>query len=303
MNAASMRARVVRLVHVIGVLMLAGCGGGGGSADWRCSWRESPCTRHESHLRPSRAQRERFSCDTRSVLSAYPGCPRGLDKVGFPIPTCLPHSAYSPRASRPATVVTVDGQPFDAASIPDGSVAIVRGLRTLTNEPGVPRETSVATAIDIQRTVVGTIESVDLAHARFSVLGQQIYVSDLTRISGNGTTDALAVGKRVAVSGFFSPTGEVVATAITDDAHGQGFVLRGILQIDPLGAVKVGRLAIGSVHDDVFEGFPEDPSTPGQTGPVRHGSPVLVLADTPPFNGALTPYSVQVHRRRVGCRP
>jgi hypothetical protein len=187
-----------------------------------------------------------------------------------------------------ATVVSVDGQPFDVAHIPDGAVAIVRDV--VTDNPAGTHQ-----AVDIQRTVVGTIESVDVAHARLSVLGQQIYVSDITRIAGNGALGSLAVGDRILISGFFSPNGEVVATAISHDAGGNGFVLRGILHITDSGLLRIGQMGVGSVWDYSFDGFP------GNT-PVE-GDPVLVFADAAPEGNALSPNLVQFAGGELGESP
>ncbi len=158
MNASSMKARVVELVQVIGVSLLAGCGGGGGGDEGNQDGSGAGANRPP----PATSTRRPFQLRHAISVVEYAGCARGLDKVGS-LPIGFADAGVFAACIEADTVVTVDGQRFDAASIPDGSVAIVSGLRTVTNDG---RRTSVATAIDLQRTVVGTIESVDWAHAR-----------------------------------------------------------------------------------------------------------------------------------------
>ena len=267
-------ARVFRFILVVTPL-IAGCGGGGGG-----EWRSECCGR--AGLSTSVARNRDLFCAGRRRLAdvrvrARTAC-GGRDS----------RSASDPCVAIDAAQVTVDGQPFDVDRMQDGSqdgsVMFVSGSRT--DDRRMPFESSVATSIDIQHVVVGTIESVDAPHARLSALGQQIYVSDTTRIDGDGTIDAFGVGERILVSGFFSSDGEVVATSIKRDPGGEGFLLRGILHITESGDFEIGRLVlVGGKWDYSFDGFPGDEPA--------DGDPVIVLAQTPPSGGVLNPYSMR----------
>ncbi len=248
MRRSSTSAHVRCLVLVIAVPILVSCGGsgGGGSGGGLANVPTTP---------PPAPAAGDFQVQNVVRFLPSSGCLKGLDPLAFvnDVSACIDAAAE----------VTLDGAPFDAARLPDAAVAVVRGSRAQTTGK------ITVTSIDVQRVVVGAIESVDAAHARFAALGQQIYVSDTTQIYGDGTIADLAVGDPVSVSGFFSPNGEVVATAIDRDADGGGFVLRGILHVQDSGIVEVGGLALDDVWDYGFEGFPAN-------GPVE-GDPVVVF--------------------------
>ncbi len=219
--------------------LIAGCGGGGGAAN-------SAPTRNDGQP-PALVTKTVF---VRDVANYSDYCPFWLTFAYF---GCIDAARDYQRAPQQTVTGTVDGQSFDLARLDgsqDGSVMVVRSRRT-TDGSGV---TGVATSIDIQHVVVGTIESIDTPHARLAAVGQQIYVSDTTRIDGDGTLSVLAVGDRILVSGFFSRDGEVVATSIRHDAGGDGFLLRGILHIERPGIVSIGRLVANDVSGYAFDG-------------------------------------------------
>jgi hypothetical protein len=138
----------------------------------------------------------------------------------------------------PESTLTFDGEPqpmdrlFELGR--NGSVAIV-----------LSDSESTITTMDVHHVAVGKIETVDPAHARFTVLGVPIYVSDTTSFFSDDGFNALRVGDTVSVSGYFSAKGEVLATAIA--SGGDGFLLRGIVQGEDSGLLTVGSLAISNV--------------------------------------------------------
>jgi hypothetical protein len=158
-----------------------------------------------------------------------------------------------------STEVTFDGEPQDWTSLLEagrsGSVGFTR-----------VRGSGPVASLDVEHVVRGVVETVDAARARFEILGQKVYVTDTTNILGGGSLDAVKIGNRVSVSGFFAPGGDIVATAISDDSEGGGFLLRGILEISQSGLVVVGPFVIGSSWDWYWDSY-ED------------GDPVLVVGD------------------------
>ena len=220
-------------------------------------------------------------------------CPGTWAQSALQISTCLAIDAD--------TQVTVDGEPSDPSRVfdgsLDGSVAVVRGPSPRATRLNEGAAAGTVTSIDIQRVVVGTIESLDSAHAEFSVLGQDVHLIDTTKVDGDGTIAALIVGDRVAVSGFFAPHGEVVATAISHDASGAGLVLRGILHLDEAGLLSVGRMGLGNVWDYDFK-------SAGFSGDLpADGDPILVITNEAPTNGELYADSLQFIGGALGGGP
>ncbi len=252
-----------RIAQMLCTLFIVGCGGGGGGT--------TPT--------PNRVEAitQTFQVQYAARIGSSSDCPKSLESDGFAyagmVTPCLDAAAG----------ITVDGRPSGISDFPDGSVVNARGSRTLRFDPNVPRESNVATSIDVQRVVVGTIESLDPGHARFSALGQDIQITGTTRLYGDGTITALTVGNRVAVSGFFAANGTVVASAISVDT-GNGLVLRGILQTNAGGGYQIGRMAIDFSNAE-FDGF--------AGGAATEGDAVLVFTDAAPVGGSLAADSVQ----------
>ena len=264
MSVWSITGYVRWLVQIWAVSMIASCGGGGGGD---ASSAPLPAPTRGVPPPPTFTEvTETFLVQTAVSMGTYQGgCP-GLGPIALAthVSTCIDAIAR----------VTRDGRPFDIAGIPAGVWnAVVLGSLTRTSGPFhvLDSETGEVTSIDFQRVVVGTVESVDAAHARLSALGQQIYVTDKTQVYGDGTIADLAVGDRIAVSGFFSPDGEVVATAIVRDTDGTGFVLRGILHFDQLGQLRIGGFLVPGHWDYSWDGFPG--SAPAE------GDPALLMSE------------------------
>jgi len=175
------------------------------------------------------------------------------------------------------TQITFDGRPQDRTvlynSVRGGSITVVSG-----SSPGR------VTSIDVQHVAVGTIDSVEPAHARIRVLGQRVYVFDPSSTPWPRELDDLAPGDRVSVSGFMATDGAVVATTISDVVPDAGFVLRGVLHEAPGGGFRIGDMRLdlaGATLDEFAGGAPMD------------GDAVLALADAAPAGGALAVSSLR----------
>jgi len=122
-----------------------------------------------------------------------------------------------------------------------------------------------------------------VSHGQFRLaLGQQIHVSDFIKWHG-GAIDTVSVGQRIAVSGLFSPQGEIMATAIARVQDSGGVKLRGILQGQPGGGARIGQLLL-DLSNAHLEGFPG--------GTYADGDAVVVDADAPPVGDVLTASSL-----------
>jgi hypothetical protein len=242
--------------------LLPGCGGGG-------SGEQAPVV--------NVVQQSFFVQDAVSV-SGVTVCPGTATRM-LPLDVCAPIDD--------STSVTIDGRPHDIGFVRDGTdngnAASFRVTRTTSSSVSGNIQTQRVTSIDIQSVVVGPIDSLDPPHARFSAMGQQIYVSDLTVFARGSSFSTLAVGDRVFVSGFFSGTGAVIATAISESPTTDGFTLRGILNAEPSGGFRIGGMRLDLAGATVA-GFPAAPAA---------GDPVLVLADAAPSSEVLVAQSIR----------
>jgi hypothetical protein len=110
--------------------------------------------------------------------------------------------------------------------------------------------------VAIRRAVVGPVDAVDLARARLTVMGQDVY---LYGVGGEGSLPQLAVGDVVEVNGYVGRGGQVFATRIDlVDPKLQDepvFLVRGILSMASDGRLEAGGLVLDLSGASV-EGFP-----------------------------------------------
>jgi Domain of unknown function (DUF5666) len=138
--------------------------------------------------------------------------------------------------------------------------------------------------VDVQHAAIGTVEDVDAAHARFTVLGQTVHVTDRTAqfgmIAQRGIADLddLRVGDYVTISGYFSNGGEIVATLIQREAGPVTPLLRGVLALAAGGTFHIGKMQL-DLSGASLEQFPGGTPLAGDT--------VLLVADREPRNDVL----------------
>ena len=138
--------------------------------------------------------------------------------------------------------------------------------------------------IDVQHAVAGPVQSVEPTHARFTVLGQTVHVTSVTAGFGSaaqaGVTSLndLLVGDWVTVSGYFSASGEVLATLVEQNVEAGPLLLRGVLASTADGALRIGGMTV-DLGTASLENFPGGSPLAGDT--------VLLFADQVPEDDVL----------------
>ncbi len=176
--------------------------------------------------------------------------------------------------------VTLDGAPADAADLKMGQVVEIHGARFSWIYGGTPPALSPdnpSVTIDIQRAVVGPIETVDVERAWMTVLGQRVYVDSAIVASA-------AIGDNVAVYGHFTITGQIVAELVEPYDGEPLFLVRGVLTETTPGHFAIGELEV-DLASATRENFPAGAPIPGDT--------VLVFGAQPPTAGVLSAATVR----------
>lgn len=168
--------------------------------------------------------------------------------------------------------LSMDGIPQpDSSRLRSGQVVELY-KSSIDETPGVH---GYGTWIDIRRSVVGSIASIDEEHLRMTVLGQQVHITGETNFVGFAD---IAVGDVVSVSGHFSADGNIIATLIEREPLPGPQVLRGILVAEPGGQFRIGGQLV-DLSAATYEKFPGGTPLPGDA--------VLVFADQEPQGGVL----------------
>ena len=113
--------------------------------------------------------------------------------------------------STSGATITIDGQPGTEAQLRVGQVVRVEGTVDANGTTGVAR------SISFDDDVEGPVQSIDLAAARFVVLGQTVQVGASTSFDDSivpRSLDGLQVGDRVEVSGLVDAGGVIAATRV-----------------------------------------------------------------------------------------
>lgn len=192
--------------------------------------------------------------------------------------------------------VTVNGQPAALEDLHDREIAVIRGTRLYRD--GQLDGTGIE-SIDVQHLVIGPVESVDLDHARLSVMGQDVSVTGDTVVDNAsvsaGALAAIQPGDAVAVSGFFSAYGEIVATRISRSAGISAVLLRGTVRASNPATFRfrVGEFDVYYGQADIdLRDFPE--------GVPKDGDRVLLRSKAAPGWGTLNADSVAFVPRTLG---
>lgn len=142
-------------------------------------------------------------------------------------------------------------------------------------------------------TVIGAVEAIDLAGARFKAVGQTVRVTGTTLFDGVSGLGTLAVGDRVQVHGTLDAAGQIVATRVeVRPADGVVRVRAGGLVKDHDAAAKTFKLGDLTVDYAAAVIKPE-----GAT--IANGGLVFVFSDQLPHDGRLIARAVRVLKRPV----
>jgi hypothetical protein len=123
------------------------------------------------------------------------------------------------------TTVTIDGRPDALANVGVGDVVNVSGT---VEGPGRASSTTIgsssrrwkAETVVLDHLLLGRVSSVDLASSSFVALGQTVRITDATTFDAaySGRFASVKPDKLVAVSGFRTALGDIVATRISTPA-------------------------------------------------------------------------------------
>lgn len=184
--------------------------------------------------------------------------------------------------------ITVDGLPAALEDLHDGEIAMIRGTRLYKDGQ---LDSAGIESIDVHHLVIGPVESVDLDHARLSVMGQDVSVTGDTMVDdasvSAGGFAAIQPGDAVAVSGFFAEYGEIVATRISRRAENSTVLLRGtVFASNP----ATFRFRVGDLN--VYYGQADIDLSDFPSGVPQDGDRVLLRSKAASVNGTLNADSV-----------
>jgi hypothetical protein len=191
------------------------------------------------------------------------------------------------------TRVTMNGQAAELADLRRGDRAIARG--TARYEKGeLVAESMHFDSIEAYQLVVGPVDSVDVSRGSLVVLGQRVIATSGTAVESttgdvsvlNGGLAKVEPGGSVAISGFLTASGEIVASRIARNTSNDGVLLRGfVTAVDSdKSTFSVGNVSVG-YGQAVLEDFP--------AGHPAIGNQVLIRADFAPGNTPLQPRTVR----------
>ena len=221
----------------------------------------------------------------------------GSGSGGAPSPTAVttvvPFVAIRPISSgefryNDEARVTVNGQLAALEDLHDREIAVIRGTRQYRDGQVVGAGIE---SIDVHHLVIGPVDSVDLDHARLSVIGQEVSVTGDTMVDdasvSAGGLAAIQPGDAVAVSGFVAEYGEIVATRISRRAGDSAVLLRGtVVASNP----ATFRFRVGEF--DVYYGQADIDLSDFPSGVPQDGDRVLLRSKAASVNGTLNADSV-----------
>lgn len=192
--------------------------------------------------------------------------------------------------------ITIDGLPAAYADLHAGEIALIRGTRLYRNDQLNGRGIDT---IEVHHLVIGPVDSIDIDHARLAVMGQQVSVTGDTLIDdesvSNGELAAIQPGDTVAVSGFLTASGEMVATRISRRASQGAVLLRGVVAASDPAAnrFRIGGLDVTYGQADIdLQDFP--------SGAPRAGDKVMLRSRAAPVDDTLDADSVAFVPRTLG---
>ncbi len=222
------------------------------------------------------------------VVAPQPQTPFVTTIVPFVVSRPFRPEEISPYELNDDGGITIDGLPAAFADLHAGDIAVIRGTRLYRNDQLDGRGIDT---IEVHHLVIGPVDSINIDHARLTVMGQPVSVTGDTLIDdesvSNGELAAIEPGDTVAVSGFLTASGEIVATRISRPASQGAVLLRGLVAAsDP----AVNRFRVGGL--DVTYGQADIDLRDFPSGAPQVGDRVMLRSKAAPVDGRLDAYSV-----------
>lgn len=230
------------------------------------------------------------------VVAPQPQPPFATTIVPFVVSRPFRPEEISPYDMNDDGGITIDGLPAAYADLHAGDIAVIRGTRLYRNDQLDGRGIDT---IEVHHLVIGPVDSINIDHARLAVMGQPVSVTGDTLIDdesvSNGELAAIQPGDTVAVSGFLTASGEIVATRISRLASQGAVLLRGLVAAsDP----AVNRFRVGGL--DVTYGQADIDLRDFPSGAPQVGDRVMLRSKAAPVDGRLDADSVAFVPRTLG---
>jgi hypothetical protein len=196
--------------------------------------------------------------------------------------------------------LAVDGATYDAAGAtvaievdPRADTAATAADLKVGQQVEVQLTDGRAAKVLVRASVIGPVESVDLAGASFKAVGQTVRVTEATIFEGASRLATLKVGDRVEVHGTLDGAGHVVATRVeVKPADGVVRVRAGGIVRDHDATARTFKLGELTVDYSAAVIKPE-----GAT--IENGVLVFVFSDQLPREGKLIAKAVRVVKKPV----
>lgn len=229
MNTHTLKAGIANLLLT---LAMTACGGGGGSSD-------PPTAATPAAPQPP-------------TTSGIEGTGRRIASVGS-ITQFGSIFVNGIEYSTDRATIQVEGRSVTQAGLALGQVVTVVGT---LNANGT---TAIADTVTFSAPLVGAVQSIDIAQATLTILGQRVRVDGATRFSSDITPASLqgiAVGSELQVSGFRDSRGVLTARSIERRAAGQSLAATGDASAVDAAAqrLSIGSLVV-SYASATLEGF------------------------------------------------
>lgn len=196
------------------------------------------------------------------------------------------------------SAITVNGRPADFEELQfGGEIGVIQGARRYKDGQ---LDSWYISTVDVRHLVIGPVESIDTDPARLTMMGQTVIVIGGTVVSdvpvSAGGLEDVQPGDALAVSGFLTASGELVATRIDRRTSGREVLLRGLVAAsDP----AVSRFRVGGL--DVYYGQADIDLQDFPNGAPAVGDQVLLRANAAPTDALLDASAVALVPRTLGA--
>lgn len=196
------------------------------------------------------------------------------------------------------SAITVNGRPADFEELQfGGEIGVIQGARRYKDGQ---LDSWYINTVDVRHLVIGPVESIDTDPARLTIMGQTVIVIGGTVVSdvpvSAGGLEDVQPGDALAVSGFLTASGELVATRIDRRTSGREVLLRGLVAVSN---PAVSRFRVGGL--DVYYGQADIDLQNFPNGAPAVGDQVLLRANAAPTDALLDASAVAFVPRTLGA--